>query len=114
MIQINLIPDVKREFIHAQKMRRATISISILVGIAAVGIIIALALVLGSQAIYQATLSSSIDSEYKKLSGTENINTALTIQNQLQTVSSLNGKKSIDSRLLDVLAAINPAAPNDT
>ena len=37
MIQINLIPDVKLEFIHAQQMRRVAISISLVVGAGAVG-----------------------------------------------------------------------------
>lgn len=113
MIQINLVPDIKQEMLRAQRMRNVTISLSILTGIVAGGIVVALALILGAQAAVETYTKGQIDSEYKKLVDTKDINNALTIQNQLATISGQNDKRTIDSRLLDVLAAINPAAPND-
>jgi hypothetical protein len=113
MIQINLVPDIKQEMIHAQRMRNVAISFSIIAGFVAGAVVLVLALILGSQAVYEAATASRIDSEYKKLAATKDINAALTIQNQLSQVSTINGKKSVDSRLLDVIAAINPPAPND-
>ena len=114
MIQINLVPDVKQEMLRAQRVRNVAISFSILAGVIAVGTVATLALVLGAQAVTESLTSNSITREYEKLAGTKDINNALTIQNQLKEISSLNGKRTIDSRLFDVLAAINPAAPNDT
>lgn len=113
MIQINLVPDIKQEMLRAQRMRNVTISLSILVGIIAGGAVVALGLVLGAQAAVEAYTDSQIKSEYQKLAGTKDINNALTIQNQLATISGQHEKRTMNSRLLDVLNAINPAAPDD-
>jgi len=113
MIQINLVPDVKQEMLHAQRMRNVAISLSIVVGVIAVGVVGVLGVVLGAQAAVQKFEAGQIESGYKKLSSNKDLNSALTIQNQLATISSQNGGRTMDSRLLDVIAAINPPAPND-
>ncbi len=113
MIQINLVPDIKQEMLRAQRMRNVAISLSILVGMIAVGVVVALLIVLGAQVGYQKVMESKVNTEYNRLSGTQDINNALTIQNQLAAISGLNDKRTVDSRLLDVLTAINPASPND-
>lgn len=113
MIQINLVPDVKQEMLRAQRMRNFTISMAIVVGLVAAGVVVILGLVYGAQVAVEKITESSIDGEYKKLKDTKDINQALTIQNQLNSISSISDKKSMNSRLLDVIAAINPPAPND-
>lgn len=113
MIQINLVPDVKQEMLHAQRMRNVAISLSIVIGLVAVGVVVALALILGGQVAVQKIEEGQITTGYSKLSSISDLDSALTIQNQLGTISSQNDKRTIDSRLLDVLAAINPPAPND-
>lgn len=113
MIEINLIPDVKQEFIRAQKMRNLAITVSILTGLAAVGILILLLLFLGAQAIHEGIARGDIKKESQKLQAIENIDNVLTIQNQLSKISTINNGKTVDSRLFDVLAAVSPAAPND-
>jgi hypothetical protein len=113
MIEINLIPDVKQEFIKAQKMRKAAITISILVGAAAAGVVVVLILLLGAQALHETISRGQIDSEFKKFKAVNDIDNVLTIQNQLDQIATIHGNKTMDSRMFDVLAAINPAAPND-
>lgn len=113
MIQINLIPDIKRELLHAQKMRRTAIGISILAGLAAGGIVVALAVILGVQALHETITRNNIKDEYSKLTKVENIDNVLTIQQQLKQIDSYQSSRTMDSRLFDVLAAINPPAPND-
>jgi len=113
MIQINLVPDVKQEMLHAQRMRNVAISLSIVIGLVAVGVVVALALILGGQVAVQKIEEGQITTGYSKLSSISDLDSALTIQNQLGTISSQNDKRTIDSRLLDILAAINPPAPND-
>lgn len=113
MIEINLIPDVKQEFIKAQKMRKAAITISILVGAAAAGVVVILILLLGAQALHETISRGQIDSEFKKFKSVNDIDNVLTIQNQLDQIATIHGNKTMDSRMFDVLAAINPAAPND-
>lgn len=113
MIEVNLIPDVKQEFLRAQSMRNKVISLSIIISIVAVGLIVALGLVLGTETVRDALADSSIKSEYKKLQSVDNIEDLLTIQNQLSEISNVSSQKAITSRMFDVLAAINPAAPNN-
>ncbi|MEO5949327.1 MAG: hypothetical protein ABIP74_02910 [Candidatus Saccharimonas sp.] len=113
MIQINLIPDIKRELLRAQKMRRTAISISILAGIAAGGIVVALVVVLGVQVVHESLARASIDSQHKDLLKIDNIDNVLTLQNQLKAIQSYQDKRTMDSRLFDVLGAVNPPAPNN-
>lgn len=113
MIEINLIPDVKQELIHAQKMRNVAITTSILVGAAAAGVVVILALLLGAQALHESISRGQVKDQFNKLQSIDNIDNVLTIQNQLSKISSINDSKTRDSRLFDVLTAISPAAPND-
>jgi len=113
MIQVNLIPDIKRELLRAQQMRRTAISISILAGLAAGGVVVALAVVLGIQAVHENLARASIDSKHDKLVAIDNIDNVLTIQSQLKTIESQQTSRSMSSRLFDVLGAINPPAPDN-
>ena len=45
MIEINLVPDIKQEFLKTQRQRNRVISYSILAGIIAVGVVIITAVV---------------------------------------------------------------------
>ena len=51
MIQINLVPDVKQEMLRAQRMRNFTISMAIVVGLVAAGVVVILGLVYGAQVV---------------------------------------------------------------
>ncbi len=113
MIQINLIPDIKREYLHARKMRDFAISISVIVSLLAILAVVIMALILGSQAIRESLADNAIKDEYASLSGVEDLNDMVTIQNQLSLISSQHQNKSMNSRLFSVLQAINPPAPND-
>ncbi|HET8884639.1 MAG TPA: hypothetical protein VFM68_04170 [Candidatus Saccharimonadales bacterium] len=113
MIEINLVPDVKQELIKAQRVRTSVISLSILVGIAAIGIVVVLAVwVFGVQTARGILSDNAIAAESKKLSSVEDISNTLTIQNQLSILPEMHDNKSIDSRIFDVLTTINPPAPN--
>lgn len=113
MIEINLLPDVKQEFIRAQRLRNTVISISILVGLAAVGIVLLLGSFLGTQVIRDKLAGDAIDKEFKKLSEVDDISKIVTIKNRLAKISDINQNRSISSRIFDVLTAINPQEPND-
>jgi hypothetical protein len=114
MIEINLVPDVKQELINAQRVRTSVISLSILVGMAAIAVVIVLAVwVFGVQAARGALSDDTIKKESQKLSQVADISNMLTIQNQLSKLPEMHDSKSIDSRIFDVLATINPPAPNN-
>lgn len=113
MIEINLIPDVKKELLRAQATRTAVISGAIITSIIAGGLVVALLLyVYGVQAVRSNLAEQEIKDQYATLSKVEDLSKILTIQNQLATMSNLNDSKKIDSRLFDVLAAVVPPEPN--
>lgn len=113
MIEINLVPDIKQELIKAQRVRTSVISLSILIGLAAVAVVVVLAIwVFGVQAARGILTDNTIKAQSQKLSSVEDISNTLTIQNQLSQLPAMHDAKSIDSRLFDVLTTINPPAPN--
>lgn len=114
MIEINLIPDVKQELIRAQRARASVISLAVVIGVAAVGLVVLLALwVFAVQTARSVILDGTIDRESKKLSSVEDISDTLTIQQQLELLPELHANKSINSRMFDVLTTINPSEPNE-
>ncbi len=114
MIEVNLIPDVKQELIQARRMRATVVSISILAMIVS-GVVVALlaSYVFGAQTLRGSLLDKSIKSNFAELSGFDDLPKMLTVQNQLEKVSTTHADKKISSRLFDMLSVIVPAAPND-
>ncbi len=113
MIEVNLIPDVKQEFIRAQHMRSMVVSGSIVAMIVAAGVVALLGVLLGMQKVAELVQDSNIKSEYSKLQKVDNLANLLTIQNQLGSISAVNDSKAVSSRIFVVMTAVNPAAPND-
>jgi hypothetical protein len=114
MIEINLVPDVKQELIRAQRVRASVISFAILTGLVAVGVVVALAVwVFGVQTARDVITDNTIKSESQKLSAVQDVDTTLTIQNQLTKISETHNTKHITSRLFDILTTINPPEPNN-
>lgn len=115
MIGLNLLPDVKKEFISAQRTRNFVISLSILGMIIAAGLTVFLALfVYVGQETAINLEKDAISKNQAELSAKPEIEKYLTIQNQLSSLGALHDKdhKSIYSRLFSYLIKLNPAAPN--
>ena len=113
MIEINLIPDVKRELLRIRMMRNAVISMSILVGIVSIAIVVFCAVVLGGQLAFELKQDSDIKSKYGELSQISDLDKTVTLQQQLGQIDRLHNDKKINSRLLSLISAINPPAPNN-
>ncbi len=113
MIQINLLPDVKQEYLRTRRIRNTAISIAIITGLAAGGVVVLLVLVLGAQLTREVLADDQIKKQYAEMSQVDSLSELVTLQNQLELISSQHENKSVDSRLFSFLQAINPAAPND-
>lgn len=112
MITLNLLPDVKKEFLKAQRAKAMWTSVSILVTVGAVGLtVLVAAWVYGAQNVHKSVLTGSIKSNEQKLKDKQ-VDKYLTIQKQLSTISSLHSQKNDFSRLLGFLPSLNPAAPD--
>lgn len=113
MIEINLLPDVKRELLHAQRARAVVVSASIFSGIVAIAVVAVLAIyIFAVQSARNGLADKSIDENSAKLESVKDLSKMLTIQNQLNRIDSLNQTKKLDSRLFDMLQAVIPPAPN--
>ena len=108
MIQLNLLPDVKLEYIKAQRSRRLVLSLSVLVCVAAVGLLLLLLGANGLQRKHINDLSKDIDSQSKKLQQQPQIDRVLTVQNQLESLGSLHAAKPEVSRLFGYLNSVTP------
>lgn len=114
MIQLNLLPDVKLEYIKAQRSRRLVFSVSVLVTVVSVVLLLLLLSADGLQKKHLNDLSRDISSESSKLQKEPNINKILTVQNQLQSLTALHAGKPAVSRLFDYLNELTPANVNIT
>lgn len=110
MIEINLIPDVKRELLKAQRARSVVISGAIVTSVAAVAVVAILAVfVFGVQLARGVSLDGQINTKGDELAKIEDLSAVLTIQNQLEAISTLNGDKVMASRLFGIISAITPS-----
>ena len=113
MIEINLLPNVKRELLKTRAMRNRVISISFLVGGASIAAVVVLALILGSQIAAEAVQSGVVKDRNDKLMAVEDLNKVVTIQHQLTKINEQHSGKKLNSRIFDVVTAVNPVAPNN-
>ncbi len=113
MIEINLLPNVKRELLKTRAMRNRVISISFLVGGASIAAVVVLALIFGSQIAAEAVQGGIIKDRSDKLMAVEDLNKVVTIQHQLTKINEQHSGKKINSRIFDVVTAVNPVAPNN-
>ena len=113
MIEINLLPNVKRELLKTRAMRNRVISISFLVGGASIVAVVVLALILGSQIAAEAVQNGVIKDRNDKLMAVEDLNKVVTIQHQLTKINEQHSRKKLNSRIFDVVTAVNPVAPNN-
>lgn len=113
MIEVNLIPDVKLEFIKARRTRAKVVMLSVIICVASIGLVVVLCIyTFGVQTVRGVLADNSIKTEYAKLEKVEDISKVMTIQNQLSKISTLNDDKKMNSRLFDMLSAIIPPSPN--
>ncbi len=108
MIQFNLLPDIKLEYLKAERNRRIVISVSALVTIAAVLLVAGLFSYTQVQKSQINKLNSDIKHQGSVLSSQANINSILTIQNQIQTLTSLHEQEPNVTNLSTYLYQIIP------
>jgi hypothetical protein len=114
MIQLNLLPDLKKEFIKAQKVKALVITVAIFTTLGAIGISALLFVYVTFIQQFQVKLATDdISRREQELKGINDIDKYLTIQNQLASLPDLHAGKGIQSRLFDFLSALNPSPPNN-
>ncbi len=107
MIEISLVPDIKRELLVAQRVRNqvSLIAIIVMASISSVAIILAMFIF-----IYQDQRLSSLESEATRLIDTidhiEGASEMLTVQIQLQKINQIHKDKPIVSRIFYLMTRL--------
>lgn len=110
MIQFNLLPDVKLEYIKARRAKRFVMLIAALVtGLAITVLILLIMVVHVFQRQHLNNLGNDIARDSKAIKETDDIEKILTIQSQLTSLPGLHDKKPVTSRLHDFVAQVTPA-----
>lgn len=110
MIQFNLLPEVKQEYLKAKRQKHSVIVISLLAAGASLFIFTMLFLtVFVFQKAQIKGLSNDIADSTKTLKNTEDLDKILTIQNQLKSLPDLHDQKPVTSRLFTYLTQLTPS-----
>jgi len=109
MIQFNLLPSVKQEYIKTQRIKRLVVSVSFIASAVALGILV---ISLFSVYIVQRKAINDLNDSVKQysttLKNTPHVSDILTVQSQLNSLSRLNGQKPVASRLFGYLSQLTP------
>jgi len=110
MTQFNLLPEIKLEYLHAEKQRRIVISVTTLV--TAVSIILAVTLytITFIQKHQINNYNKDITKESTFVSDQKNLSDILTVQNQIEAINTLHNQDPALSNLatyLDQLVPVN-------
>ena len=113
MVQFNLLPDVKLEYVKAQRTKYLMTFISVVVSIVALTVFfVSLFVVNVVQKKTLSDLNSDVTSYSKKLKDTNDLSKILTVQNQLSTLTALHDGKPVTSRLFDYISQVTPSQAN--
>lgn len=110
MIELNLLPDVKLEYIKAQRMRRLVVSFSIVVAAVSVAALLILLFANAVQKKHINDLTKDVDQASSELKNKPGINRVLTVQNQLNSLGTMHAAKPAAPRLFTYL---NQTTPNE-
>lgn len=109
MIQFNLLPDVKQQYIKTQRTKRVVIGVSFIASAAVLFIFLVLiATVYGVQKKTIHDLNANIQTNNNTLQHTPNVADILTVQSQLNSLPALNAQKPTASRLFGFLSQLTP------
>lgn len=108
MIQLNLLPKVKLDFVKAKRTQRLTLLVAIIVSAVSIGIFVILFITTLAQKKHSNNLSESIKSETAKLKQVQDLNKIITIQNQLNSLPELHKSKPVATRLFDFIKKVTP------
>ncbi len=114
VVQLNLLPDIKKEYLQSQRTKGTLIGICIITTIAALALaLIFFLLVYVVQPGLINGAQGEVDKRTKELKGITDIDKYLTVQNQLKSLPQLHEDTVAYSRMFGFLKTLNPAAPNN-
>lgn len=108
MIQFNLLPSVKLEYMKARRSKHvAMLGAGVVAGVSLL-ILVLLFLNVQLQAKHSNDLTKDIKNQSKQLQDTQDISSILTVQNQLRSLAALHAGKPDAARLIDYVRQTTP------
>jgi Tfp pilus assembly protein PilN len=110
MIQFNLLPDVKLEYVKAQRTKRLLTLVSIVVSLASLAVLLLSIItvdVVQKKSLHD--LNNDVAKYSSQLKSVKDLDKILTVQNQLSTLTSLHDQKPVTSRLFTYISQITPS-----
>ncbi len=110
MVQFNLLPDIKKEYVKARRLKRLIMTVSVIAAGASLGVVVLMfsyVQVVQKQDIDNIT--EDIQAERRALESVNDLNKILTIQNQLAELPALHQAKPETSRIFSILTQVTPA-----
>ena len=108
MHEINLVPEIKTQMIKTLKLRNLICFICIIVAAASIGMVAICGAIVGGQNIAMVSKKAKIDEMSEKLSQYSNLGEFLTIQGQLNGISTIDDERQVLSRVFNVLDSMVP------
>lgn len=113
MVQFNLLPDIKLEFVKARRMKYLMTMLSFVTGCASIAIFLfAFFFVNVVQKDTLRDIQKDIDKNRLDLRSIPNLSKILTVQNQLGALTALHESKPVSSRIFGYLSQLTPAQVN--
>lgn len=106
--EINLVPEVKLQMIKAQKLRNLVLFVCILVSAVSIGAVLVLFGIKSGQDIAMANQDGKLKTLSAKLMGYEELGDIVTIQDQLDKLSQIQGNKKVLSRVFGAMNVMLP------
>lgn len=111
MIQFNLLPDIKIQYLRARRQKHLVLLasvITIIASLSVMAILISLVFVVQKKSI--SDLSRDIKAASTELEGTKDLTKMLTVQNQLKALPGLHQGKPVASRIFAYVTQSTPTA----
>jgi len=109
MTQLNLLPDVKIEYLRTTRTKRLVIGVSVLVAAVSIAILLLLcSIVFFFQKKNLSDLNKDITQYNNTLKSKADLDKVLTVQSQLNTLTGLHDTKPVAGRLFDYLTQLTP------
>lgn len=110
MVQFNLLPDVKLEYVKVRRTRNLMAAIALVVGAVSLGIMLfSLFYVQVVQRKSLSDLNDDITKYSKEIKNIDDLDQILTVQNQLRTLTGLHNDKPSASRLFGFITQVTPS-----
>lgn len=106
--EINLVPDIKNDFIKTLKFRNLVFFICIVVAISSTVVILIFLSIAGGQQSFITAKQNTIESLQKKIEEYSDLSDFLTIRDQLSNIAEITNNKVMMSRTFNILSAMIP------